>query len=156
MKERYAAPNKTLEVFKMEKVLLGKVSKDYKGEGIYVTGERVLLSKHEWDCGWYWGFGYVGNRDLHCHFEDQFLKGETSVDRIFEETKISQATWWLLRDLFVQAYALKKCAAVYRHGGHQTSKAGVTDMIRDDAMCTRLNADLKTVLDKIWSLLTDK
>ena len=33
-------------------------------------GERVYLSKHSWDCGWYWGFGYVGNRDCHFHLSN--------------------------------------------------------------------------------------
>lgn len=138
----------------MEKVLLGKVRNDYEGNGVYVTGESVYLTKHSWDCGWYWGLGYIGNRNLHCHFDGQFLTQETDITKIFESTKLTQKQWWLLRDLFVQAYALKKCAEVYRHGGHQTSQAGVTDIIRDAEMCVRLNADLQTILDKIWELVT--
>lgn len=134
----------------MEKKL-GTVRKDYKENT--VSGETIFLSEHNWDCDWYWGFGYVGNGRLHTHFDSTFLSTEADVNKIFSETKINQDTWWLLRDLFIQAYALSKSAETYRYGGHQTTKKGVTDIIQDKKMCIRLNKDLKTVLDKIWSLI---
>jgi hypothetical protein len=135
----------------MGKILLGKVRDDYKGN--HVAGEKIYLSKHSWDCGWYWGFGYVGNKDLHTHFDSAFLTSETDIKKIFEETKITQSEWWLLRDLFIQAYALKNCAEVYRYGGHQTSKTGITDIIKNDELAKQLNKDLETVLNKIWEML---
>lgn len=38
------------------------------------TFEKVYLEDFEWQCGWYWGGGYVGNKDFHCHFDGCFLK----------------------------------------------------------------------------------
>jgi len=42
------------------------------------TQEPVRLEDFSWDCGWYWGGGYVGNRNFHCHFDGCFLD---TVDR---------------------------------------------------------------------------
>lgn len=138
----------------MEKIFIGTVREDYKnGErSSYVAGERIYITKHSWDCGWYWGFGYVGNQRLHTHFDGAFLGAETNVNKIFVKPVLTQEEWWLVRDLFIQAYALKKAAEVYRYGGHQTSEPGITDMIRDDEMCKRLNEDLRKVLDKVWEI----
>jgi len=33
----------------------------------------VYLEDFEWQCGWYWGGGYVGNSQMHCHFDGCFL-----------------------------------------------------------------------------------
>ena len=134
-----------------DKIILGKVKEDYKK--YQVAGEIIYLSKHSWDCGWYWGFGYIGNERLHTHFDSEFLGEETDIRNIFETTDIRQDEWWILRDLFVQAYSLRKCAETYRHGGHQTTTKGITDIIQSKVMEKKINADLKIVLDKIWSIL---
>jgi len=134
-----------------EKILLGEVKRDYKKYEI--SGERIYLTKHSWDCGWYWGFGYIGNSKLHTHFDTSFLGEITDIRSIFETTDIRQDEWWILRDLFVQAYSLQKTAEVYRHGGCQTTKKGVTDRIQSKEMEEKINVDLKIILDKIWETL---
>ena len=45
---------------------------------------RLYLSKHSWDCGWYWGFGYIGNSRLHMHI-DSLIGTESNVDKIFDK-----------------------------------------------------------------------
>lgn len=135
-----------------DRVLLGTVRSDFKYS--VVAGERIFLEKHSWDCGWYWGFGYIGNVHLHTHFDGAFLGGaEINIEKIFVETRFDQNTWWVIRDLFIQAYALKSAAEVYRYGGHQTTAKGITDLIKDESMEKRLNADLELVLNKIWSIV---
>lgn len=136
-----------------EKILLGKVHNDFAKD--VIAGENIYLTAHSWDCGWYWGFGYIGNRELHTHFDSSFLGAETNVKKIFSHTNITQDEWWILRDLFIQAYALKKCAEVYRHGGYQTTKKGITDIIVHCDMANKINADLKKVLDKIWEVVSE-
>ena len=137
----------------MSKIYLGVLKENV---GTFADGEAIYLSKHEWSCGWYWAFGYVGNAKCRFHFDSLlYLKdGNGSVryeaSQLFSECNISDKDWWVIRELFVQAYALKKAAEVYRCGGRQITKEGVTDLIRDDEMVFRLNADLKRVLDKIW------
>ena len=129
------------------KILLGKLNDASSG---IAGGENIWLEKHNWSCDWYWGFGYVGNRNCHFHI-DSLVKGNaTTASELFKTTKFTDAQWWVMRDLIIQAYALKTAAEVYRYGGHQTTQAGCTDLIRDAEMTTRLNADLKIILDKMW------
>lgn len=114
----------------------------------------VYLDKHSWDCDWYWGFGYVGNNRCHFHM-DSLIKGVYDVDKIFLHTNIKQDQWWVIRDLFMQAYALKEAAGVYQHGGHQTHRAGLTDILKNKDMADKLNADLKIVLDTVWNYMKE-
>lgn len=119
----------------------------------FSEGEGVSLEKHKWDCGWYWGFGYIGNRNLHTHFDSDFLQGEPDIANLFKTPQWDQKSRWVIRDLFIQAYALKKAAEVYRNGGYQTTLAGTTDIIKDPEMCKRINADLEKVLDTLWEFM---
>lgn len=50
------------------KVLLG-----YTKKSQYGTRRAVYLQGFKWDCGWYWGGGYIGNKDFHAHFDGAFL-----------------------------------------------------------------------------------
>ena len=117
---------------------------------------KLYLSKHSWDCGWYWGFGYIGNSRLHMHI-DSLINGEYDVNKIFDgSTGITQDQWWIIRDLFRQAYALKAAAEVYQYGGHQTTKPGMTDCIKNLEMAAQINKDLETVLNKVWDFLSNE
>ncbi len=121
-------------------------------------GERLWLEKHEWQCGWYWAFGYIGNRNLHMHIDSKikhpagYKPDWTNVSHQFAETWITQAQWWVIRDLFLTAYALKEAAATYRHGGHQTANAAPYRVTSEET-AARLNADLETLLGNIWEYL---
>jgi hypothetical protein len=123
------------------KILLGKIDK-----------ETVYLTKHQWDCDWYWGFGYIGNSNHHFHIES-LIEGETDVNKIFDQTWLTQTAWWILRDLFIQAYGLKKAAEIYRHGGHQMKVAGLTDVLQLQDKADIINADLGILLDKTWDFI---
>ena len=117
---------------------------------------RLYLSKHSWDCGWYWGFGYIGNSRLHMHI-DSLIGAEYDIRSIFDKgSPITQNQWWIIRDLFTQAYALKKAAEVYQHGGHQTTKPGMTDCIKNLEMAARINKDLEIVLNKVWDFIVNE
>lgn len=117
---------------------------------------RLYLSKHSWDCGWYWGFGYIGNTRLHMHI-DSLINGEYDVNKIFDgSTGITQDQWWIIRDLFRQAYALKAAAEVYQYGGHQTTRPGITDCIKNLEMAALINKDLEIVLDKVWDFIVNE
>ena len=120
------------------------------------NGERVYISKHSWDCGWYWGFGYIGNRNCHFHFESYLNSSVRLASDIFENPTFSDKDWWVIRDLFVQAYALQKVAEIYRYGGHQTTLAGITDILRCDEKAEQCNEDLEFVLNTVWKFMVDR
>ena len=114
---------------------------------------RLYLSKHSWDCGWYWGMGYIGNNSCHMHI-DSLIGAECSISNIFDKgSPITQDQWWVIRDLFKQAYALKEAAEIYQYGGHQTIRPGITDCIKNLEMAALINKDLEIVLNRVWDLL---
>ena len=133
-----------------EKILLGKLKAN---AGTYADGENLWLEKHSWDCGWYWGFGYVGNKNSHFHFDSLMEGTKYQASDIFAQTNINDNDWWVIRSLFKQAYALRSAAEVYKNGGNQTFLAGTTDVIKNEEMATRLNRDLEVVLDKLWDVV---
>ena len=128
----------------MDKILLGKIS-----------NENIYLTKHKWDCGWYWSFGYVGNKNHHFHIESLMLS-ETDVNKIFDSTKLSQAAWWAIRDLFLQAYGLKRAAEIYKHGANQCHVEGLTDLLKSQDKADSINADLSILLEMTWQFVSSE
>lgn len=115
-------------------------------------GEKVYLSKHTWDCGWHWSFGYLGNASLHYHFK-QHLDGTThNINKVFKKTSLSQADWWILMDLFKTAYAYQGAAEAMRYGGHMSDGAKPHRVLGDN---TELNKMLEQQLDNIWNYCLD-
>lgn len=131
-----------------EKIILGIIK---KGSGTHADGEVVMLEKHKWTCNWYWSFGWIGNARCHFHF-DSLLKDSRYASELFKETKISDKQWWLMRDLFKQAYALRAAAETYQYGGHQCHEVGVTDVIYDSLRADMINKDVKKLLDAVWDI----
>lgn len=91
-------------------------------------GEEVWLASPSWDCGWYWGFGYLHTKNSLFHvsglvgqqeyydYEKQCFRKGGYVHNIYDspqliETAFSEKEGWLLSELFKQFYLLKDMAA---------------------------------------------
>ena len=134
----------------------GIIMKDKVYLGNTTEYGKLYLSKHSWSCGWYWSFGYIGNSRHHMHI-DSIIGAECAVRNIFDKgTPITQNQWWVVRDLFKQAYALQGAAEIYQYGGHQTSTLGLTDCIKNLEMAALINKDLEIVLDKVWDFIVNE
>ena len=124
------------------KELIKKQMSHAFGKDIYLLGRdeegiNYWLESPKWDCGWYWGFGYVEtytnnnkpeySKDIESHqhidspfmgqsekydFEKKcFVKGEY-IHNIFDSPKLLNPTFsenegWKLSELFKQFYLLK-------------------------------------------------
>ena len=64
---------KKIETIFKDRIFLGKLD-----------GENVWLAPPSWDCGWYWGFGYIQNRNMHTHYEGRGVTKSENYD--FEKT----------------------------------------------------------------------
>ena len=146
-----------------DKIYLGKVKPEVEStqsynqdkHDLYILGENIYLEKHSFDCGWYWGFGYIGNRRLHTHasiFINELLwhnKNEVFKESIFK----TDDDFWIFKDLLKQAYTLQKCAEIYQYGGHCITHSK-TVIIKNNSKADIINKDLETVLDQLWTFLS--
>lgn len=121
-------------------------------------GEAERLSAPSWNCGWYWGFGYIGNRNLHHH-----IKGLTKYENInlFDAIKkyygdtltIKEDTdLWTFCELMETFYALKEAAGVLGRGGSHYTTNPVADVIKSETETRRIN---ETVMPAIFDALED-
>ena len=126
-------------------------------------GERVCLEGFSWDCGWYWGGGYIHiyNRGAkewrtHTHFDTYFGEGHdlfTGINARIKHHVLTTDQRWRLCDLMVQFYAFRRASECYHYGGGYTSKDRTEDEIQP-AMSAVLNTHIETVIIReIRSLL---
>jgi len=147
-----------------DKIRLGTVkqniessqSYDPEKDSLLILGEDLFISKHSFDCGWYWGFGYIGNKNIHTHAETfihELLWHD--VNQVFEKSIFKNNNdFWVFKDLLKQAYALKECAAIYQYGGHCITDPK-TQIIRSKEKAETINKDLEKILNSLWDMLTE-
>ena len=147
-----------------DKIYLGKVKQQIEStqsynpekDDLFILGQDICIEKHSWDCGWYWGFGYIGNKNLHCHCT-QFIHELLWHDLkdVFEISIFkTNDQFWIFKDLLKQAYTLQSCAEVYQYGGHCIANSK-TEIIRNKRRAKTINRDLSKVLDQLWKLLEE-
>lgn len=152
-----------------------KKAKDYAfGKDVYLLGVdaegiKYWLEGPKWDCGWYWGFGYVETyqrnvkpssaRDIdsHSHIDSfygqqeiydfeklAFVKGEY-INNLYESPKFTLTTFnenegWQLTELFKTFYHLRKSAELYKNeGGMGVTTNGCAAIIENVSEVKRIN-----------------
>jgi len=144
-----------------ELLYIGTVKKEIDGP---LSGQKLYIAKHEFSCGWYWSFGHIdNNKDLRKHFSE--LLHATSSNKeidVFTYSEIftdpllySDDDWWIIRDLFIQAYGLRKAADIYKCNGRQSS-APEARIILSDKLHVRINKDIGELLDQAWKILVNR
>jgi hypothetical protein len=114
-----------------------------------IDNKPLYITKHKWDCNWYFSFGYIGNRHLHTHFDSTFI--ENGIGRP-DDCKFGESEWYVICDYFKTAYALKAAYEVYYRGNSHITSGTVS--IKDVDMANRLKNDLERVLDLVWDYMT--
>lgn len=150
-----------------------RISKAF-GKKVYLLGadeEGILywLKEPSWDCGWYWGFGYIEtytnnnhpNRSLdinsHQHAENFMSKWFTEWNGskpILKETVFNEKEGWELSELFEQFYFLQKAAEFFNMG--KTNVANTTiNKWKDVIKVAEINNKLiPMVTDRVLEILT--
>lgn len=151
----------TKTLFRKKCYLLGK-DKD---------GINYWLEAPSWDCGWYWGFGYVETytnnkspekaRDIasHQHFDGLFLRGPQCARDMFKdffvETPLNDKEIYELTDYMMTYYSLRKVAELFKHGySWQTEKAKINSLQNKDQEDLVNKSWLPEVFKRINSLLS--
>ena len=115
---------------------------------------RIYLTKPSWDCGWYWGFGYLGNKNEHYHLSGyQDGRNINMYDALKEDYKLNkniEKHLWTFVELVKTAYALKETAEVLGRGGSHYTKNPCMGYIVNPDEVKRIN---EVVLPKIFEEL---
>lgn len=121
-------------------------------------GENIYLSAPSWDCDWYWGFGYLGNKDCHYHV-DGLDTSKNLFDAIkdhFGETLAIKEDddLWSFCELMASFYALKKTAEVLGRGGSNYGENPVREIIKNEAEAKRINNEvMPAIFDAIENII---
>lgn len=140
-----------------------------------VDNAPIFLSAPSWDCGWYWGFGYLGNKDCHYHVE-----GLTKIEKYNHEAKAfthesvslydgfkrhfgesfilkDDNKIWTLAELFATFYCLKETAEVLGRGGSHYTTNPIAEIIKNTDEVKRINeVVLPQLFDAIYDVLKSK
>ena len=153
-----------MNTIQLEPSTLAKATSRAFGKDIYLLGtfkdgKKFWLEAPRWECGWYWGFGYIETYtnndpkhaediDSHQHYNSLcFLKPEVYdyekqafvvkeyVHILSDHPDVAQCVLtkpeqWLLSDLMKTAYTLKQVAKLYRHGNSYLTSHEKTPLLK--------------------------
>lgn len=138
----------------MKKEIKNKFGKHYL-LGVDSEGKKHYLKAPSWDCGWYWGFGYIHTfttRDIDCHYHfDSFGKESNMFDGFknqFAESVLTDSELWKLCELMKTFYILKETAEVLGRGGAHYTTNPCCEIIKNESEVERIN---KVVLPAIFA-----
>ena len=139
--------------------------------GADAQGAYYWLEQARFDCGWYWGLGYVETytnnkrpsqaRDIasHQHFDSLFLRGAKNGFDMVKDMLVDRTTTekelWLLLEYMQALYTARHYADMLHIGGaHYTTNPCAED-IKNDAEYTRINQTvIPMLLQRVYALLT--
>lgn len=144
------------------------------GKDIYLLGAdsdgiRYWLERASWDCGWYWGFGYVEtytnnksperSRDIqsHQHFNGLFLERNIfdSFKELLTETPLDNNEIWKLLELMKTFYTLRETAETYNRGGAHITTNPIKEQIQNKEEENRINQKiLPAIFEEVYKILS--
>lgn len=152
-----------------------KKKKSYAfGKDIYLLGKDKFgqyrwLEKHSWECGWYWGFGYIESytnnrnprlsKDIteHTHFDYLFFRGEKThtdaFEDLFEECTLTKDEIWKVCELFSTAYKLKDAAGLFSMGSSGITDNALSSKLKNKEFAEKTNGMLNEVLNEVLKIL---
>ena len=133
-----------------------------------LEGQNYWLESASFDCGWYWGFGYIEVFNhlktdilLHTHYNSMLFKQNEKGDYIHTlkditgfKSPLTEAEQWELSDLMKSFYTLKEMAEIsYTGTSHFTSNVGVN--LKDDELYNKINKEkLPKIFERIYEILS--
>jgi hypothetical protein len=138
-----------------QKILLGTVG-----------GGNIWLSAPSWDCGRYWGFGYLGNKNCHYHLDSLDLDKEYNkhlFDRIKAHFDIgslflaNDSELWKFCELVLSAYTLKETAEFFIRGGAYCTTNPLAEKLKNVEIANQINNELlPSIFDALFDLFNQQ
>lgn len=155
--------------------MLAKTKSKAFGKYVYLLGADedgvyYWLESPTWDCGWYWGFGYIETytnnqyphlaSDISSHqHADNFL-GEYFTEFNGSKPRLKKRTFtdkegWELSELFETFYTLRKAAELFGRG--KSNVADTSVRINMKRAAKRINTiEIPKVTNRILQILSPK
>lgn len=164
---------KRIENFKNKRYFLLGTTNEIKYD--YNEGNHIWLEEASWDCGWYWGIGYVEtftndkypnlSNDIssHHHFDSLFLfdkkeDGVSKFKKLMKETTLSNAELWQFIDYMHSMYIARKWSDIcYRGKSNYAAKLpdDIKKLTKSNSEYSRINKIvIPNLLEKVYDLLT--
>ena len=157
----------------MKKAIIQKFGKHYL-LGKDANGQKHWLDSPSWDCGWYWGFGYIHtftnnnhpemSRDISSHYHfDSFRKDANGracclydgIKAALSELTVNDKELWTLCELMQTFYTMREYADLLNRGGAHYTTNPQRETIRNEKEEKRINeVVLPKIFDEIEKLLT--
>lgn len=124
-------------------------------------GHKIYITQPSWDCGWYWSFGYLGNRNEHYHL-DGYANGRNinMYDALKEDYDLAPAieeNLWKFCELAKTAYTLKETAEVLGRGGSHYTTNPLAALIKNQDEVKRINEKvLPAIFNELAELYKEK
>lgn len=154
---------------------MDKKSFEWHGKNYYLLGvgrdnEAYYLEEAHWDCGWYWGLGYVEtftnkknprmSKDIssHSHFNYMFMNGELCAhdefENFFTDTPLTNKEIWTLVELMMSAYNARTYSDMLHSGGAYQATNPCKDIIVNKQEYDRINNEvIPAINEKVYELL---
>lgn len=141
--------------------------------GLDQYGDEMWLTAASWDCEWYWGFGYIHQKDSHTHVDSRLMgKQEVyncdkncwqlSSDYVhnifhspeFSATSFTEAEGWVLSELFSTFYILEETAGMYNRGGSHVADNPLMHVLKNKEQEDHINKILlPAIFEEIYKIL---
>lgn len=133
-------------------------------------GRKHYLEESRFDCGWYWGVGYVESftnnrspersRDIASHQHWKGLFGGCTPNpeefrAVFPDTPLTDSEIWQLSELMRSLYIMRDYSDLLHRGGAGITSNVASGTIKDKAEYLRINkAAIPAILERVYELLT--
>ena len=144
-------PEYKLDNKRYKKIFLGYANNDKR------VSNRIYLDPPSFDCGWYWGFGYLGNAN--CHYQinglDKNINLYDAINNHFGDSlRVNESDKWTFAELMQTFYKLKEYAGLLHTGGSHLTSNPLKDNLKNSKEFERINTDLMPKLfNEIYLIL---
>ena len=131
----------------------------------------VFIVRPTWDCGWYWGFGYLerwnsrkGDIDFHAHIDHEFgtnkdgrrVNWYEGMQEVLDQGDVfeNDKQRWQFLEIVKTIYNLKMTAEVLGRGGSHYAVNPLSEEIKHHNEVRRINNYLiPKLIDKMYVVL---
>lgn len=138
--------------------------------GIDTDGAKYWLESAKWDCGWYWGGGYVETytnnsypekaRDIktHSHFDSLFFNrnknGFDAFKDFFNDTPFTDNEIWKICELLKSFYIAREYSDMLNRGGAHYTSNPAAEIIKSEKEYKRINEIvIPSLMNELYKIL---